>query len=181
MNSTLFSMKRGYLRGVRFARKLLARYALTPARFDLLFTLRRGWKHQSAICKQLGLHPSTVSKLLKRLDDVLVFRHYDDDNRREVIVRLSNAGRAALEAAAAALVDNGALDAYMGWAVAGPNRLEAKRSVAVLNFEEALLRVRRALLDSARLLYLFEPEEHEDAVPPEWPHERAVIPRRARR
>jgi DNA-binding MarR family transcriptional regulator len=168
-------MKRGYLRGVSFARKLLEPYGLTPARFDVLFTLRKAWKHQSAICKELGLHPSTVSKLMKKIDDVLVYRHYDEENRREVIVRLSSAGRRILEAVALALVDNGALDAYMGWVVAGPNRHQAKRSVAVLNFEEALLRVRRALLDSARLLYVFDPEEHDDRVPPDWPRGRAVL------
>jgi DNA-binding MarR family transcriptional regulator len=173
MNSMLFSMKRGYLRGVSFARKLLEPFGLTPARFDVLFVLRKGWKHQSAICRHLGLHPSTVSKLLKKIEDVLVYRHYDMDNHREVIVKLSGKGKAALEAAAATLVDNGALDAYMAWAVAGPNRHEAKRPLAALNFEEALLRLRRALLDSARLLYVFDPEEHENDVPPDWPRAHA--------
>jgi DNA-binding MarR family transcriptional regulator len=168
-------MKRGYLRGVSFARKLLQPFGLTPARFDVLFLLRKGWKHQSAICRHLGLHPSTVSKLLKKIDDVLVYRNCDWENHREVVVKLSAAGRAALEAAAAALVDNGALDAYVEWAVAGPNRHKAKRPVATLNFEEALLRLRRALLDSARLLYVFEPEEHENDVPPDWPRGHALV------
>ena len=176
MNSTFFSLKRGYLRTLNFARKLLEPFGLTPARFDVLFVLRRGWKHQSQVWRILGLHPSTVSKMICKLDDLeLVFRHGDSDNRREMVVRLSPWGAAALEGAIAELVKNGVLDGYVGWAVAGPYRGVERRPVAVLMLEEALLRVRRAFLDTARLLYVFDPDEFEPRerapVMPHWPRE----------
>jgi hypothetical protein len=52
--------------------------------------------------------------------------------------------------------------------------------MAVLNLEEGLLRLRRAFVDSARLMYVFDPDELEPpewemrppVVMPEWPCER---------
>jgi DNA-binding MarR family transcriptional regulator len=184
MNSTFFSLKRGFLRTVNFARGWLEPFGLTPARFDMLFTLRRGGKLQSQVWRILGLHPSTVSKMMKKLDELgLVFRNGDPENGREVVVRLSPEGEEAVEAVVRELAkEGGAIDAYVRWAVAGPHRRVEKRDVAVLNLEEALLRVRRAFVDSARLLYVFDPDAFEpdpdDWNPPpppempEWPRAR---------
>jgi hypothetical protein len=68
----------------------------------------------------------------------------------------------------------------MEWAVAGPCRRESARGVAVLNLEEGLLRVRRTFFDTARLLYVFDPEEwaaDSGRETPEWPRGRARVPR----
>jgi DNA-binding MarR family transcriptional regulator len=173
MNSTFFSIKRGFLRTVNFGRKFLEPFGLTPARFDMLFTLRRGWKLQSQVWRMLGLHPSTVSKMMKKLDDLgLVFRNGDPDNYREVVVRLSPEGETVLEAAIHNLEKDRAVDEYVAWAIAGPHRAASTREMAVLNLEEALLRVRWAFIDSARLLYVFDPDELE---PPEWEKRPPVV------
>src|SRR5215470_16874196 len=100
VNSTLFSIKRGFLRTVNFARKLLAPFGLTPARFDIMYLLRDGFRRQSQIWRRLGLHPSTVCRVMIQLDLLgLVHRNVDNDNFREVIVKLSRDGRNALNAA----------------------------------------------------------------------------------
>ena len=179
MNSTMFSVKRAFLRTVHFGRKVLEPFGLTPARFDLLFLLwRREYRYQSELWRILGLHPSTVSKMLKRLQFIeFVYCDIDPDDERKVVVKLAPDGQAALEAAIAEIVANGAMDGFMGWAVAGPWRREERRSVAVLNLEEALLRVRRTFFDSARLLYAFDPEEwleHAGPEPPYWPRAAAL-------
>src|SRR6266567_4827289 len=70
MNSTLFSIKRGFLRTVHFGRKVLEPFGLTPARFDILYLLRDGWRRQSQIWRRLGLHPSTVCRVMVRLEDL---------------------------------------------------------------------------------------------------------------
>jgi DNA-binding MarR family transcriptional regulator len=175
MHSTFFSLKRGFLRTVNFARKTLEPFGVTPARFDILFTLKRGVRLQSQIWRILGLHPSTVCKIMRKLDDLgLIFRNYDADDRREMAVRLSPEGRALMEKIGRAVMEDGGLEGYVGWAAAGPHRPAARRPLAVLNLEESLLRVRRAFADSARLLYQFEPEEFE---PEEWDRApRAVMP-----
>ena len=179
MNSTMFSVKRTFLRTVHFGRKLLEPFGLTPARFDLLYVVwKRPYGRQSELRRILGLHPSTVSKMLTKLDDEFVYRGWENENKREVLVRLTPQGTQVFEAAMAELVRSGAIDGFMEWAVAGPCRRESKRGVAVLNLEEGLLRVRRTFFDCARLLYVFDPEEWgADATRelPDWPRERARL------
>jgi len=180
MNSTMFSVKRAFLKTVHFGRKLLEPFGLTPARFDLMNLLRnRPHRMQAELWQILGLHPSTVSKMLRRLEELeLVYRNYDLDDARRTVVKLAPNGTKALEAAFAELVENGAIDGFMGWAVAGPHRAENKREVAVLNLEEGLLRVRRTFFDTARLLYVFDPAkwlEHANRELPHWPRENAPL------
>jgi DNA-binding MarR family transcriptional regulator len=176
MNSTMFSIKRAFLRTVNFGKKALAPFGLTPARFDALYLLwKREHRWQSQIWKILGLHPSTVSKLMNWLErHELVYRDRDPWNHREIVVKLAPWGRDALEAAMEEMVQGGGLRAYVAWAVAGPSRPWSRRHLAVLNLEEALLRVRRAFMDSARLLYVFDPGRWLEEVPhelPDWPRE----------
>jgi DNA-binding MarR family transcriptional regulator len=160
MDSTMFSVKRAFLRTVSFGRQALEPFGLTPARFDLMFLLRDNpYRPQGDLWKILGLHPSTVSKMLKRLDQLnLVWRNGDPEDERRTLCRLSPDGEKALEAAIAELVANGAIEAFVADSIGG-NRLECKRSVAVLNLQEGLLRLRRQFLDSARLLYVFDPAD----------------------
>jgi DNA-binding MarR family transcriptional regulator len=160
MDSTMFSVKRAFLRTVSFGRQALEPFGLTPARFDLMFLLRNNpYRPQGELWRILGLHPSTVSKMLKRLEQLdLVWRGPNPDDGRQTLCRLSPDGEKALEAAIAELLANGAIEAFVADSIGG-NRLECKRSVAVLNLQEGLLRLRMQFLDSARLLYLFDPAD----------------------
>jgi DNA-binding MarR family transcriptional regulator len=81
MHSVTFQIKRAHLKAVAFGKGIIEDRVkdMTPARFDLMYAIRahqvdhrRGWPigrslEQARICRKLGLHSSTVSKLIKRL------------------------------------------------------------------------------------------------------------------
>jgi DNA-binding MarR family transcriptional regulator len=79
MHSVTFQIKRAHLRAVAFGKGVIERRVknMTPARFDLMYAIRtyrvQGARpigttlEQNTLCKRLGLHSSTVSKLIKRL------------------------------------------------------------------------------------------------------------------
>src|SRR5690348_15988419 len=102
MHALTFALKRAHLKNVAFAKGLLwALPGMTPARFDLLCILRRavmnepGWKRldaarsQADLCRDLGLHRSTVSKMLLRLEEMgWIRRDRDPTDRRTFAVGL---------------------------------------------------------------------------------------------
>jgi DNA-binding MarR family transcriptional regulator len=78
---------------------------MTPARFDILCFARQRWIQfdpcatqrglttQRAITRALGLHPSTVSKMLKRLEELGWLTRYPDyDDSRVKAVELTPLG-----------------------------------------------------------------------------------------
>ena len=81
MHSLTFHAKRFHLGAVAFGKKVVAKVkGMTPARFDLMYAIRitnSGCPLTNRLCgyflrqdrlrKILGLSPSTVSKLIKRL------------------------------------------------------------------------------------------------------------------
>ena len=74
MIASWFLMKRGHLTSLRYARRILKPHPpLTPARLDLMTAVARapsGFIRQAVLTRNLGLHHSTVSKMLKRLDEL---------------------------------------------------------------------------------------------------------------
>jgi DNA-binding MarR family transcriptional regulator len=84
MHAMSFALKRAHLRAVAFGRKAIGHVeGMTPSRFDLLYLLRRveilckpachpldGARAQLELVQDLGLHRSTVSKMLKRLEEM---------------------------------------------------------------------------------------------------------------
>ena len=89
----------------RFTQALEAnfgRHGLTKASFEALAALRRSGApfrlSQTALMRELSLTPGTVSVRIGRLvDEGLAERRGDPDDRRGVIVALTDAGRAAFE------------------------------------------------------------------------------------
>jgi DNA-binding MarR family transcriptional regulator len=81
MHAVSIALKRAHLRAVAFGKEVAKNVpGMTPARFDLLYLLRRvaiadGMNRdplapamsQSALCTDLGLHRTTVARMLKRL------------------------------------------------------------------------------------------------------------------
>ena len=106
MHSISFLLKRCHLRVTAFAKEAVrAVKGMTPARFDVLCFARQRWIQfdpgplarglttQRAITKALGLHPSTVSKLLKRLEQMgWITRCPDYSDRRVKAVELTKLG-----------------------------------------------------------------------------------------
>src|SRR5689334_4886448 len=80
MHALSFGFKRAHWSAVRVGKQVLEDVeGMTPARFDLLYLVRRvrlddplitdagAWVTQDALWKGLGVHPSTVCKMLARL------------------------------------------------------------------------------------------------------------------
>ncbi len=68
---------------------------MTPARFDILFVVwRMKILSQRVLCKQLGLHPSTISDAVERLVELRLVKcaRVSDSDRRTKGVRLTDEG-----------------------------------------------------------------------------------------
>lgn len=75
---------------------------MTPARFDFLYAISLEGKRCTLrqLRKHLGLHPSTISKMAKRLAQLGFVRRYGDDwDRRRVYVQFTRMGRKAFKRA----------------------------------------------------------------------------------
>ncbi len=85
MHSALFGLKRGYYGALRYARRTLGAFGVTPARFDLMFALREnGWHLQSELRRILGVAGPTVSRMVKSLEKLgLVLKERAVHDRRE--------------------------------------------------------------------------------------------------
>src|SRR6476620_2681814 len=106
MHALTFALKRAHLKNVAHAKSLMwAVPGMTPARLDLLCILKRavanehGWgpldaaRSQADLCKDLGLHRSTVSKMLIRLQEMgWIRRDRDSADRRTMAVGLTETG-----------------------------------------------------------------------------------------
>jgi DNA-binding MarR family transcriptional regulator len=115
MHALTFEFKKLHLGAVGFGLKALADVAgMTPARFDLLFAIKsgdqgwsslhtiRGWYSllQSRITEALGLHASTVSKMITRLVALgWLAREEARSDKRRNIIRLTEAGHEAIKLA----------------------------------------------------------------------------------
>jgi len=91
MHELMFRLKRAHLRAVEMAKPVAAAFGLTPARFDILHALHRtprGRIEQSKLGDVLGLSPSTISKMLDRLEQLGLVRRRrrgDDPRRNDVL------------------------------------------------------------------------------------------------
>jgi len=96
MHPISFAFKRGHIRAVVLHKELLHDLDITPARFDALFYLRLkgGSAYQNEIWHELGLHPSTISRMITSMvARGLVVKepvNYGDGRRR--IVTLTRKG-----------------------------------------------------------------------------------------
>ncbi|MBS2020296.1 MAG: MarR family transcriptional regulator [Deltaproteobacteria bacterium] len=98
MHDLMFRFKRAHLKAVAFAKPLLKKWQLTPARFDVLYVVQAksvkvGGILQSDIWRILGLHPSTISKMCIRLEELGLIERRDAETRNhEILVRLTKEG-----------------------------------------------------------------------------------------
>ncbi|HZU83118.1 MAG TPA: MarR family transcriptional regulator [Polyangiaceae bacterium] len=102
MNSILFGAKRAYQATLRFSGPLLARFGLTPARFDMLTVIERFpcGAPQSELREDLGVSAATISRMLRSLEELgFVEREREEGDRRRWIVELTEKGRELLRRA----------------------------------------------------------------------------------
>src|SRR4051812_24460035 len=107
MHPITFALNRAHLRNVDVSKRILEGVpGMTPARFEVLYVLRQlaivnGPHHdpklQMRLWKELGLHRSTVCKLLKRLAEMKwIRRRRCEEDRRTFEVTLTAAGLRAI-------------------------------------------------------------------------------------
>jgi DNA-binding MarR family transcriptional regulator len=109
MHRIIFGLKAAHLGAVGFAKGFLGIVPhMTPARYDLLYVIRMsgnifGRSHaldQSELRRMLGLHASTVSKMIKRLVEIgWLAKNLGRRPRRTNSIHLTEAGFEALELA----------------------------------------------------------------------------------
>ena len=105
MHAITFIVKRAHLRTVAFGQRLLQEVVpeMTPARFDLMYLLRRlaivhdyhplgSGRSQAGLARDLGLHPTTVGKMVKRLVEMGWVRRVKWMSRRDYSVGLTESG-----------------------------------------------------------------------------------------
>jgi len=99
MNLVQFQVKRAHWRLWDFEAKLLRIFGTTPARLDMLQCIaQNGAPTQSILVWQLGLHPSTVSKMLELLRQRgWIVRDVDPRDRRRRVARLTDLARDLLD------------------------------------------------------------------------------------
>lgn len=103
MHCVFFGLKRAYYATLGLTRRTLHKMGLTAARMDVLYLLqktRRGPTPQSALWRTLGVCPSVISRMLKRLEELgYVERAVDPYDKRERLVSLTIKGRARIRRA----------------------------------------------------------------------------------
>jgi DNA-binding MarR family transcriptional regulator len=165
MHFLSFAVKRAHLRCVETLKPVAGLYGLTPARFDVLHVIRQrlGEATQACIRHVLGVSGTTISRMVQALEElgfVARERHWRD--KRTKLVRLTDLGRASVDAMIENLVMSGHLDlAFEGcfaWPAPG-----AEPSVRILY--KALRYFARKLADRSGHLH---PGEPPPALDPPW-------------
>lgn len=150
MDRIFFVVKRAHHATLKFARPILAEFGLTPARFDLLYALTEDGigRTQMALRHALGVARATISEMLSALERIGLVARTRDRDRRTWRVMLTDAGRAALDAAVEATMHSGfvpvAVDGILTERDCDVSELERRESL-----EYALNHLRRAFGESA--------------------------------
>src|SRR5258708_16467297 len=105
MDAVSFAMKRAHLGLERVGRKLLKGFELTPARFDLLGTIRDCRKRitQAELRKRIGVVRSAVCEMIAVLEKLRFLRPRRAKDKRTWWVALTKRGRHLAKAAYAQL------------------------------------------------------------------------------
>ena len=160
MHPLAFKIKRVHHRILFYGRFLLRGIPhMTPARFDLLYALdwRHGELEQHELLEQLGIHPTTLSKMLKRLEQLgVVVRQKSLRDGRAKKINLTTFGQSIIRIAMRRVLRWGPLQVmFESFFRAGPGdcflRVDALWSTMML--------LSQHLRDTARLAY---PTDHPD-------------------
>ena len=91
-----FAIKRAHLRFYALARAWHPRSPITAARYDILHVIQEGMaSFQSEVCRVLGLSGATISRAVRRLEELgLLCRRVCMSDRRKKRLELTAAGHA---------------------------------------------------------------------------------------
>jgi DNA-binding MarR family transcriptional regulator len=158
MTPVFFGLKRAYYATLGLTRRTLRRMGLTAARMDLLYVIHKNKRYptqQSSLWRTLGVCPSVVIRMLKRLEAMgYVKRDVPTYDTRRRKVTLTTKGRARILRA---------IRQFIGWGYAQlalDSALEPRRwhsewhtHVATSQLEEYLRLIRLAFGDSSDVVY----------------------------
>jgi len=149
MHELAFRLKRAHLRAVELHKPLAKEYELTPARFDAMLVIWRcgGKCLQSRVWRELGLAPSTISRMLKAMAEKgLVWREVSQRSLRERAVGFTSYGLDCVVRAIKALIRADTLREV--W-----DRIHGEGRAFVARTIDAVRRVGRGLSDSSTHAY----------------------------
>jgi DNA-binding MarR family transcriptional regulator len=166
MDSVFFSVKRAHHSVLKFSRRALAGFGITPARFDLLFAVADAGDGitQRALRMILGVARSTISEMLGALERIGLVERSECFDGRTRAVALTKRGRALFRSVSDQLLDSGFVSVTVDGIVSGgdaavdpyPERSTVMRYCALL---------RSAFGDFAtRELYAWHVDEYLDAL-----------------
>ena len=147
MDGVFFDLKRAHHATLKFSRRVLSAFELTPARFDVLYAVGTNrWIFQHDLRVALGVARATISEMLKVLEKIGLITRWRWGRRR--VVWLSSKGREVMQRALDGCVNNGFVPLCVEQLLT-KNDLSRSEFVARrdLHFTCALLR--RAFGDSA--------------------------------
>ncbi len=164
MNAHFFGVKRAFHATLRVARPVLARFGLTPARFDLLSRLLFSHAHrtlQSELRRALGVTAATVSRMLRSLEDLgFVARTRSPYEGRQRVVRLTDKGLSRIRIAHDEVIESGYSDLAVDRGIGGDRWFEAGHCLFEKDAAESLFkRMRAAYGDTATLYYPWHPDD----------------------
>jgi DNA-binding MarR family transcriptional regulator len=158
MDALLFGLKRAHHATLRFGHEVLGRFGLTPARFDLLFAITTwdsGLVRQSALRRELGVARSTISRMLRSLEQLGFIRRTPRRYTRSVW--LTRLGRFVTRRATRHTYRRGLARRAIDHALLARTRSE--RFIARDVLEGTLRSIRRKFGDVAELYYPWDPDD----------------------
>jgi DNA-binding MarR family transcriptional regulator len=154
MHPVFFGLKRAYYATLGLTRRTLRKMGLTAARMDMLYVIHKKGRYstpQGALWRTLGVCPSVVSRMLKRLEQMgYVERNVVTNDTRKRTVKLTTKGRARILRAIRQFVGWGYAELALRSALE-PDRWNSEwhTHVAVSQLQEYLRLIRVAFGDRA--------------------------------
>jgi DNA-binding MarR family transcriptional regulator len=164
VHAIFFGMKRAFQSSLKIARRMLARFGITPARFDLMYVLQSthafNRMKQCHVWLTLGVTGATVSRMVKSLVGLgLVVRTPGVADKRQRYLYLSDLGRRVLGMAMKETMDSGDAHGIVCRAVV-PRYFDPASCIHDLaQFEERLIGVCESFADRGRVFYPWHPDD----------------------
>jgi DNA-binding MarR family transcriptional regulator len=165
MHRVMWGIHRTSLCAIRVAKRITARFGLTPSRFNMLFAIkceRVTWFPQRGLRVLLGVSAQTISRMIQSLVACgLILQRVVAGDRRRRELAFTEEGKEVMRRAVGEIVLGGLGTHVAGRALTdhGWPASHATRAAAIEEAERLFDRLRCGLLDTA--FFSYEPEDQE--------------------